>query len=349
MTYYEYHEGSFTVCQDIIDHADSHKENVNCPPLGHSSLGLIVQDAWDGNVTKARRGPRNYQQTVYLNMQKKPSSRISPLVEITNTLMDELCDLVIPQEWKMVQNNQHCICFVRMEKWEFNKVRASTEIVVTRPENSPNAIITIRAHGCERDISDVAGIQSLPIKERVGIVINYVEKSSFCSGISLLVGESLQVFVPHVNGTFRDLEQGTTAEEESKAYSLKCKVFSPPDSKCPECRHLLKLHQSKVKRRQKREGIHTKCNKRYLSKEEVVLQLHHERKRRLNAEKREKYWKDKFNDESIEIESGDNDDLTSMFQGLSKENVPEEMACLWDQQQRIINTASKRGYRWHPK
>ena len=77
MTYYEYHEGSFTVCQDIIDHADSHKENVNCPPLGHSSLGLIVQDAWDGNVTKARRGPRNYQQTVYLNMQKKPSSRIS--------------------------------------------------------------------------------------------------------------------------------------------------------------------------------------------------------------------------------------------------------------------------------
>ncbi|XP_078384471.1 uncharacterized protein LOC144666905 [Oculina patagonica] len=263
--------------------------------------------------------------------------------------MDELSDIFIPKEWKMVQNNPNSICFVRLEKWEFNKIRASTEVVVTRPANSANAVIVIKAHGCEKDLSDIPGIQSLPVKERVAIAINYVEKSSFCAGISLPLGESLQVYVPHISSTFKELEQETLAEEESKAYSLRCKVFSLPGSKCSECRQLEKLHKTKLKRREKRVGIHVKCNKRYLSKEEVVLQLHQERKRRLNAEKREKYWRDKFHEESIEIESRDHDDLSSIFQGLPKEKVPEEMACFWEQQKRILNTTSKRGYRWHPK
>ncbi len=350
MAHYEYHEGSVTTCQDIIDHADSQKENVNCSPLGYSSLGLIVQDAWGYRVEKARRGPRNNQKTVYLNLQRKQSSCSSTLAdESVDSLMDELSDIFIPKEWKMVQNNPNSICFVRLEKWEFNKIRASTEVVVTRPANSANAVIVIKAHGCEKDLSDIPGIQSLPVKERVAIAINYVEKSSFCAGISLPLGESLQVYVPHISSTFKELEQGTLAEEESKAYSLRCKVFSLPGSKCSECRQLEKLHKTKLKRREKRVGIHVKCNKRYLSKEEVVLQLHQERKRRLNAEKREKYWRDKFHEESIEIESRDHDDLSSIFQGLPKEKVPEEMACFWEQQKRILNTTSKRGYRWHPK
>ena len=60
-------------------------------------------------------------------------------------------------------------------------------------------------------------------------------------------------------------------------------------------------------------GISWNCNKRYLTKEDVVLQLNQERKQRLNAEKREKNWKEKFLEESVQLEDGDHADLTTML------------------------------------
>ena len=100
--------------------------------------------------------------------------------------------------------------------------------------------------------------------------------------------------------------------------------------------------------REKRVGMHLKCNKQYL-REEVVLQVHQEQKRRFNAEKRERYWREKFENESIEVQNDDNSDLTCIFQGVVKEKVPKETACLWEQQKKILHTKSKRGYRWNPK
>lgn len=80
-----------------------------------------------------------------------------------------------------------------------------------------------------------------------------------------------------------------------------------------------------------------------------MLQVHQEKRRRENGEKRETYWRRKFVDESIEIEEDDHYDLSSMFRGVSKEKVPEDLTCLWEQQMQITDTEVKRGYRWHPK
>ena len=76
-------------------------------------------------------------------------------------------------------------------------------------------------------------------------------------------------------------------------------------------------------------GISRHCNKRYLTTEDAVLQLNQERKQRLNAEKWQKYWKEKFLEESVQLEDGDHADLTTMLHKVPKDKVPEEMECLW--------------------
>ena len=167
-------------------------------------------------------------------------------------------------------------------------------------------------------------------------------------GISLPEGESIQALVPHVTGSFKDLGK-ENMPKTTITFSAKCKIFAVSGAPCSECNYLLKLHNRKTQRREKRMGISRNCNKRYLRKEDVVLQLNQERKQRLNAEKREKYWKEKFLQESVQLEDGDHVDLITLLHKVPKDKVPEEIEYLWEQQQKILNTKSKCGYRWHPK
>ena len=73
-----------------------------------------------------------------------------------------------------------------------------------------------------------------------------------------------------------------------------------------------------------------------------------EKQRRINAEAREKYWRDKFDQESLEVEEQDHNDLSAMLLGESVDNVPEELRCLWNEQLKMVQR-KKNGYRWHPK
>ena len=102
-------------------------------------------------------------------------------------------------------------------------------------------------------------------------------------------------------------------------------------------------------RREKRSGVHRNCNKSYTRKEDVVLQLNQQKKQRFNAERRETYWKEKFETESLQLEEEDHRDLSTILHNIDKSKVPHEMEYLWTQQKSIMATKSKRGYRWHPK
>ena len=93
--------------------------------------------------------------------------------------------------------------------------------------------------------------------------------------------------------------------------------------------------------------IHPKTNKRFLSKEEITTQLHQERQKKLNAEKREKRLREKFEAECVEMTDEDHADLSVMFKGAN--NIPEHMSSLWEQQQKLLASKSKNAYRWHPK
>ena len=156
MAHYEYEEGAFTPCQDIVCDAGRYKENVNASASGIYSLGSIIQDVWGTKVQKVR-GPRNNQENIYFNLQRRQIFNISTETEsgTRSSLMDEVSDLKVPKDWKMVENNPNCSSIVRLENWETNNVRLSTEVVVTRSAASTGALVEVKAHGCKRDLASI--------------------------------------------------------------------------------------------------------------------------------------------------------------------------------------------------
>jgi len=173
MVNYVYQEVAVTPIQDIIDHAEQSKENANSGSnLSNTSLGLLVNDVWLGPVLKVKRGPRKQQQNVYLNMTRNDSAPKQHQHCIS--LSDELAGIRIPSDWKMVTDQSNFVSFVRPEKWQFNNVRAVTEVFVSKTANSANAFITIKAHGCQKDLSDVPGISSLSVQGQVSLALEYI-------------------------------------------------------------------------------------------------------------------------------------------------------------------------------
>ncbi len=63
-----------------------------------------------------------------------------------------------------------------------------------------------------------------------------------------------------------------------------------------------------------------------MSKQDVVVQLGKEKQRRINAEAREKYWRDKFKEEALVLQEQDHSDLSTMLLGESVVNVPRRIA-----------------------
>ena len=207
--------------------------------------------------------------------------------------------------------------------------------MVQRHPNTGNTYISLRAHGSQRDLSDIPGFATPTINLRVSLALDYVQNSYFCTGISFPKGDAIQAFAPHITGCFKDLVRDNE-EKRAITFSSKCKIVSVPGACCSECNNLWKLHHVKRQRREKRMGIHRNCNKRYMTKEDVVFQLNEERKARVNAEKRERYWKEKFLNESVQIEEEDHTDLSNILRGVAKENLPGDIECLWEQQKKIM-------------
>ena len=190
---------------------------------------------------------------------------------------------------QMVTHKTDFVSFVHPEKWEFSNVTAVTEVVMSKTANSANAFITIKAHGCQKDLSDVHSLSVLSVQGQVSLALEYIQKSSFCNGFALPKGESIKAFVPYVSGLYNDLSNDGQ-DNINLVFTVKYKIFGVPGACCSECNKLFKIQNVKRQRKERSISIKPKCNKWYLSKEEVVLQLKQERSNKINAEKREKYW-----------------------------------------------------------
>ena len=137
-------------------------------------------------------------------------------------------------------------------------------------------------------------------------------------------------------------------------YCKKCKciasvnvsaiLVSKKKFKCAVPSKKKKKKKKKRQRKEKRASIHPHCNRRYLTREELNVLLQTERTARLNAERRERYWRGKFDREAVEVEDDDHGDLSQMLTDVPKEKVPEEMLCMWEQQKKMLATKSKHVY-----
>lgn len=84
-----------------------------------------------------------------------------------------------------------------------------------------------------------------------------------------------------------------------------------------------------------------------MTRDELTEKLTEEVKACKNTALRESYWREKYFSQCVEMEKEDHKDLCKIF--ADAKNVPEEMADLWKQQEKISQTGSKNGFRWHPK
>ena len=81
-----------------------------------------------------------------------------------------------------------------------------------------------------------------------------------------------------------------------------------------------------------------------MDKKEIEQQLQECRRENDKCVQREEYLK-----ETVELDSEDNVDQHTIFNGVDDSSAPEDMAVLWEQQRTIIGTSSPCGNRWHPK
>ena len=96
--------------------------------------------------------------------------------------------------------------------------------------------------------------------------------------------------------------------------------------------------------------MHKKCNERYMTKEQLGMKAMHLQRKLKNAGEREKRLQERFEKELMNMDIDDTNDLQRMTSSnASDDNIPPDMKIMWEQQQKILQTKSKNGYRWHPK
>lgn len=82
-----------------------------------------------------------------------------------------------------------------------------------------------------------------------------------------------------------------------------------------------------------------------MSRQQLCHKIEQE-KRKFEKERR---LREKMEKEMLEMECADHEDLKSMLEQVKKEDIPEDMSLLWNQQKQILATSAKSQYRWHPR
>ena len=332
----------------MLTRAYEDKENV-AGKLSSVLLGRIIKEIWGDEVKLVKRGPRKDRRTCYLNLRRK--EHVS-LTESPGETFEQFrgSSLEMERGWSKMSDDPNNVSFLRFESCSFNSQRISTEVKITQLSSSKISYSLI-SHGCESDIGkfmDISYIERYPLSQRINLILAFVNNAKFCKGATLEDGETTTL--PHVTGQYVDFSKGTESVGETRVFSNNCNIITVNCGICcVNCRNIKLLGSRAKSRRLARDSIHPYTNKRYLSKSEVVQQLAQERQARQNTEKRERYWREKFDSKCLEMAEEDHDDLSQMFLNTGDENVPTEMACLWEQQKRLLQCKTKNGYRWHPK
>ena len=89
-----YKNGAVTPVEDILEYAEEAKENISGSLLSSTSLGFIVKDVWGAAIHRARRGPRNQQQSVYLNLRVCPREDQAEVTHGTSPISLKLSQMI---------------------------------------------------------------------------------------------------------------------------------------------------------------------------------------------------------------------------------------------------------------
>lgn len=137
-------------------------------------------------------------------------------------------------------------------------------------------------------------------------------------------------------------------DQNLRGFSPHCDVVTDTGGmRCERCRKLyLKCVVTKRKRHATFDGgIPKTTNNRFLTRTEITLKLAKQRKELQSALQSERRLREKLEKELLEMEKEDHRDLQKIFESDKRNDIPEDMMVLWDQQKKILITHKKRQYR----
>lgn len=205
----------------------------------------------------------------------------------------------------------------------------------------------IKSHGSVTNVFDLKigkTIETKLLSDQITSILRFLDASTLCLGFPLEYGKEFVAMVSHQSGELRSTNRSNLSTQD-RAFSPNCEVIG---NMCSRCRQLQKVYKTRNKRKRSAKSLSINCNKRYLTSREKDTLLTEERNKRYKCAKRETYWKTKY-DVLLEMQEDDHTDLSAIFKSSNRDDVPEDMHCLWEQQAELLTKTSKKGYRWHPK
>lgn len=240
---------------------------------------------------------------------------------------------------------------MRYEKWAFNGQRVCTEILVTSVNG--DVAIEISSQGIKKSVEDLGieeQLRDIDASKRVKVIAAFLDSSSLCAGVNCDAYKTL--LLSSENNTVLSYTKIDDPHETpvQKIFSTKCRLLAPLMQSCESCSILRRNLTKRHIRRESSDDQSLRVNERYLSIEGLVRKVANQRKLLKNGKERERMLQHKFEEQLITMEESDHADLVWMVENLGNKNeLPPDMSILWDQQKKILETPSKKGYRWHPK
>jgi len=301
---FEHCEGKLVAVREILAEGEKIKEKVGCS-ASSTLFGHLIKQIWGDKVRLVKRGSRKQRENYYLGLTRKSPTSLNDSTDENQRISQ------LKTGWHLVSDQGGNFTFARYEPWSFRKQRVVTEVRFVKEDESYSILLT--SHGCQIDLTTVSQLECLeqsPIRKRIESILTFIDTSTLCRGVPITDGEDLHSTIPLKSGIYSDLSTNRTTETvEYRAFPVNCVILSSAGQCCSNCKNLHNLEKKRQKRKLETNGVISPfTNKRFLSKEDVTKQLQLERQARLNAEKRERYWREKCESEGIEMENDDHAD-----------------------------------------
>ncbi len=256
-----------------------------------------------------------------------------------------------PCGWSLVCDGSHGTAkgsLIRLEGWEFQNRRVATEIKYEY--RGGRTTYQLHCTGRSLDIDKLyLGLDTtnpariLPDLYWLGTLFDCTK---LCAGIE--IHSNVLTRLSYQVGEVTDC---TNIAKETRMFSNDCGLLlnHTGTSHCSMCTKLLKIENQCRKRKHSKDTIDNCCNKKYLTKNDVQIQLNKAQHEKKKAMMREKYWQSKFHELTIEMDDEDSGDIKHMFESANESDIPDDIKCLWNQQKKIMSTTNSKGNRWHPK
>lgn len=211
---------------------------------------------------------------------------------------------------------------------------------------------TVHVHNKEINKEDL-GIYDLMASWRlISRLFNLLNMSTLCKGYLVPLKKTTKDLRGEITGRTEEWRSRESGTVEFNHHSINCRIIQPSDFKsstriyCDNCAKLKKNSQGFSQEVRK---AASRKRESYMTEAELKTKLQEEKNKRRNAERREKYLREKINKEMKTFDLEDHKDFTNMFRMVEAGKLNPEMKLFWEEKEKAMLSKGPKGYRWHPK